>query len=127
LQHHISADDLEALAFGHHLGSVKQAEVEAHLLICGSCRSHLVREESITETIRTAFIACIASHATTDGTVELWLERTGDRWLGKIESQVVRSCCSETKWEKALASVEQAFREMFPEHTCSAHCSSSVE
>ena len=90
LLQHISVDDFEALALVHHFGPVKQAEVEAHLLICESCRGHLVAEESLTDAIRTAFTVRVACHSTTDGTVELWLEQTRDGWRGKIESRVVR-------------------------------------
>jgi anti-sigma factor ChrR (cupin superfamily) len=127
LQHHISLDDFEALALGHHLGSVKQAEVEAHLLICTSCRDQLVREDLITESVRAAFTASIARHATRDGIVQLWLEQTSDGWVGKIESAVVRSRIPRREREEALTSIEQAFRDMFPEHVCDGDCAFDAE
>jgi anti-sigma factor RsiW len=120
---HISEATIEGYALGRFLGNCA-GEVEEHLLLCEFCRAKISHEMQLIRALRAGFRVRMAAHTTADGVVELWIEQTGDKWIGRLKGEMLHGYRQASDQGAAFEAISTSFREMFPEHACGAFCSS---
>lgn len=112
---HIDPEELEEYAL-RRLGEHEVARIEAHLLVCGSCRDALTAEEHFARAIRDALaaIAWADTRSAANGDVQMSVTRRSDgRWLALVAGagrEYSSSCSSE---EQARDWCERKFAEHF--------------
>ena len=129
---HLSDDTLELLA-EKRLDGQALGHAEEHLLICTDCQDRLSTVDEYISTMRAALrrtdpnVILWQLHSTSDGPVEVWVERSGPgKWLSRRVGRNLDGGRETESRAGALLDALQSFGEMFPEHKCSRACMARV-
>ena len=109
------------------------ATIEEHLLVCEVCQDRLIAADHANTSIMRAALARLdlvpveicAVHETIEGIVYLWVSEGAENcWIARIKGCEVDSGHIADSHLDAVRQNNMTFRSMFPEHVCSARCSS---
>jgi hypothetical protein len=118
---------LEAIPDGREV-----ATIEEHLLVCEDCQDRLIAPDHANTSIMRAALArfailpveICAVHETIEGIVYLWVSEGAENcWIARIKGCQVDSGHIVDSRLDAVRQNSMTFRSMFPEHVCSARCS----
>jgi hypothetical protein len=109
------------------------ASIEEHLLVCEGCQDRLIAADHANTSLMRAALArfaivpveICAVHETAEGIVYLWVSEGAENcWIARIKGCEVDSGHIADSHLEAVRLNNMTFRSMFPEHICSARCSS---
>jgi|ERR1019366_4781796 hypothetical protein len=129
---HPTDDDLRALTLGQ-LTTVKSLQVQRHLFNCGNCLKRLIEAEVLLALAEGVVVPksplvynhreCLfVRHDTADGFIYARVERSGRKWIARHWGQELQGARECRTMREANEHAVTAFREMFPEHRCTARC-----
>jgi hypothetical protein len=128
---HIDDDSLELYALGR-LSEFEVFAIQEHLLICTACRTHYDEILEFASTMHAAawqiVTELIATHHTEDGLIYLYVRPSdSDTWVATIRGESTSGGVTAPTRQGAVSECVEAFRQMFPEHMCTAACSVDAE
>jgi hypothetical protein len=123
---HIDDATLELYALGR-LSEFEATAIQEHLLICTACHTHYQEILEFSSVMKTAVMQMvtelIATHETEEGTIHLYVRpSTLDRWVATIRGKSVSGGATADTRRDAVIKCIATFKQMFPEHVCTAAC-----
>lgn len=122
--HHISPELLELYV----LGRAPESEVdriEDHLLLCEQCRVLFSDTSLYVAAMQLGLrqlTGMVAVHATKDGVVTLSVKKGRKAWIARVRGPGIDAGRRALSEKNALRACQDAFRSMYPEHTCGPGC-----
>jgi hypothetical protein len=123
---HIDDATLELYAL-RRLSEFEATAIQEHLLICTACHTHYQEILEFSSVMKTAVMQMvtelIATHETEDGPLHLFVRpSTPEGWIATMRGKSASGGVTAETRQDAVSRCVGAFKQMFPEHVCTAAC-----